>query len=94
MRGGRCAPCRDTCLTVKVTLLCFRSLHSHAQNYASRSFALTAQFFTLLGRYAFLVALSLRSVFKGSHRSSFAPMANANRVCTPSQGLGKGGLTR
>lgn len=59
MRGGRYAPCRESCLTVKVTLLCFRSLHSHAQNYASRSFALTAQFLTLLGRSAFLVALSL-----------------------------------
>lgn len=54
MRGGRFAPCRDTCLTVKITLLCFRSLHSHAQNYAGRSFALTAQFFTLLRRLRFL----------------------------------------
>lgn len=68
MRGGRYAPCRESRLTVKITLLCFRSLHSHAQNYASRNFALTAQLFTLLGRSAFLVALSLRSVFMGSHR--------------------------
>lgn len=59
MRGGHFVPCRESSLIVKITLLCFRSLHSHAQNYASRNFALTAQLFTLLGRSAFLVALSL-----------------------------------
>ena len=31
---------------------------------------------------------------QGEHRSSFAPVANANGVCTPLKGLGKVGLTR